>query len=79
MPSESFRDVPELFESKLEESLEARTSATSKVNQESPSFTQYLGTFKQLGPADLVHVVKIIPNSRQHVKEVNKADLFTYS
>lgn len=31
----------------------------------------YLGTFKQLGPDDLVHVVKSIPNSRQQIKEVN--------
>ena len=29
-----------------------------------------LGTFKQLGPDDLVHVVKSIPNSRQQIKEV---------
>ncbi len=30
MPSESFRDIPELFESSLEESLKARTKAISK-------------------------------------------------
>lgn len=29
-----------------------------------------LDTFKQLGPDDLVHVVKNIPNSRQQIKEV---------
>jgi hypothetical protein len=81
MPSESFRDIPELFESSLEESLKARTKSLSKRAKIIIILILLLiiiiifitvlkGTFNQLGPADLVHVVKTIPNSRHHIKEV---------
>ncbi|KII91307.1 hypothetical protein PLICRDRAFT_135393 [Plicaturopsis crispa FD-325 SS-3] len=44
MAEASFKDVPELFEVELGESLTARTEA--------------LSTFRELGPPDLCHVVK---------------------
>lgn len=85
MPAvETFKNVPELFEGTYEESIKVRSETLSKqikrkkrreregsYNCSVCLFCCFLGTFKHLGPDDLVHVVKNIPNSRQHIKEVN--------
>ena len=68
--SEAFKDIPELFESSYEESLMVRTEALSTPRAMHNHPSNNVDTFKQLGPADLVHVTKTIPNSRQQVKEV---------
>ncbi|KAH9887210.1 chaps-domain-containing protein [Cubamyces lactineus] len=51
MADASFKDVPELFEVELTESLVARTES--------------LSTFRELGPPDLVHVLKSTGRSGQ--------------
>ncbi|KAI0790518.1 chaps-domain-containing protein [Abortiporus biennis] len=51
MAEASFRDVPEIFEVELGESLTARTES--------------LSTFRELGPPDLCHVVKSTGRSGQ--------------
>ncbi|OBZ77766.1 Uncharacterized protein C31F10.16 [Grifola frondosa] len=51
MADASFKDVPELFETDLGESLTARTES--------------LSTFRELGPPDLCHVVKSTGRSGQ--------------
>ncbi|KAI0634831.1 chaps-domain-containing protein [Trametes polyzona] len=51
MADASFKDVPELFEVELTESLTARTES--------------LSTFRELGPPDLVHVLKSTGRSGQ--------------
>ncbi|KAI0765287.1 chaps-domain-containing protein [Fomes fomentarius] len=51
MADASFKDVPELFEVDLGESLSARTES--------------LSTFRELGPPDLVHVLKSTGRSGQ--------------
>ncbi|KAK7684982.1 hypothetical protein QCA50_011817 [Cerrena zonata] len=52
MADAAFKDVPEIFEVELGESLTARTEC--------------LSTFRELGPPDLVHVVKSTARSGQH-------------
>ena len=87
MPAvETFKNVPELFEGIFEESIKTRTETMSKTNSRllwigclyiiilSPYLI--VDTFKQLGPDDLVHVVKNIPNSRQQIKEVKLRIVF---
>ncbi|KAA1478157.1 chaps-domain-containing protein [Dentipellis sp. KUC8613] len=51
MAEATFKDIPEIFEVELGESLVARTEA--------------LSTFRELGPPDLVHVVKSTGRSGQ--------------
>ncbi|KAI0371290.1 chaps-domain-containing protein [Pilatotrama ljubarskyi] len=51
MADASFKDVPEIFEVELTESLTARTES--------------LSTFRELGPPDLVHVLKSTGRSGQ--------------
>ncbi|KAI9313962.1 Chs5p-Arf1p-binding proteins-domain-containing protein [Dichotomocladium elegans] len=52
--SEHLKDIPEFFESELGESISARTEA--------------LGTFRELGPPDLCHIIKT--NVKPGVREV---------
>lgn len=77
MPAvETFKNVPELFEGISEESIKTRTETMSKNKVIAHNITlSYLDTFKQLGPDDLVHVVKNIPNSRQQIKEVKGKEI----
>ncbi|CEP16892.1 hypothetical protein [Parasitella parasitica] len=52
--ADTLKDVPEFFETELGESIIARTDA--------------LGTFRELGPPDLCHIIKV--NAKPGVKEL---------
>ncbi|KAI8353278.1 Chs5p-Arf1p-binding proteins-domain-containing protein [Choanephora cucurbitarum] len=52
--TDTLKDIPEFFESEIGESIAARTDA--------------LGTFRELGPPDLCHIIKT--NSKPGVKEL---------
>ncbi|GAA5796497.1 hypothetical protein HPULCUR_001869 [Helicostylum pulchrum] len=52
--ADTLRDIPEFFETELGESIIARTDA--------------LGSFRELGPPDLCHIIKV--NAKPGVKEI---------
>lgn len=72
--ADTLKDVPEFFESELGESIIARTKALGKFSASvffffrNILFDYSIGSFRELGPPDLCHIIKI--NSKPGLKEV---------
>lgn len=73
--SEYLKDIPEFYERELGESIIARTEALGKwttfiyIHATHDSSLSTTGTFRELGPPDLCHIVKA--NAKPGVREVS--------
>lgn len=79
--ADTLKDIPEFFETEIGESISARTDALGTFNSKHIDLVDHLlvylrvffflhlvGTFRELGPPDLCHIIKA--NSKPGLKEV---------
>lgn len=73
--ADTLKDIPEFFETELGESIAARTDALGNMIYSTGRVCVltyiyiFLGTFRELGPPDLCHIIKA--HSKPGMKEVN--------